>query len=196
MNAGLPSALDVARNPRAAFSALHRHPGTGGLAARLALLTILNGSLLAVLATGQLTFGLVLGLSSSWSLVVLLLQLLAAGALISLGGRRRALPLRAAISLFFLGHLPWSAWVLTICALSMVLPDRMLEVRMALLLAVPSGLWTLAIIVAFGREVLRLEQGEALVAALGHQAVVWGTSAVAVWWMSGGWARVPGLSGS
>lgn len=194
VNAGIPSALDVARSPRAAYAVLQQLDGTGGLAARLLLSAVLNATSLSLLSTGRLTLGLVLSLAACWS-VVLSLQALAAAALVVGAGHRRRLSVRAAVSLLFVGHAPWSIWTLAIAAFAMVLPARLLDVVPALLLAIPFALWSVVIIVAFCREVLRLPRSEALLATAAHQAIVWGVSGVTLWWVSGGWARLPGLAG-
>jgi hypothetical protein len=107
----------------------------------------------------------------TWSFAVIV-QLLAATALIASSTRRTA-SLLAALDLFFMGHAPWSLWLLAVSAWAAWLPHPLSMEYIVLATGALPAAWTAVIVCAFCREVLNDAPRLAVVRTLFHQALIW-----------------------
>lgn len=152
---------------------------------------LLIGALTAMSTTGRVTAGLVFTVALSWSFV-LAIQALAAAVIIALAPHRTVTVGRA-FELLFLGHVPWSLWMLA-ASFSLIVIKPFMSLTLLLTMAIP-GVWTMVILSAFCRRVL----GAGTVAAGGfavlHQAVIWSCFLNYVAFAAGGWARVLQVAG-
>jgi hypothetical protein len=155
--------------------------------APLLLSLVLIGSFAAILATRRVTFGLVVTTTASWSFA-LLLQAGAASVLIA-SSRRRSVSVRRGLELFFLGHAPWSLWMLAVMARVIVWnPETSLELLLASAV-LPIG-WTAVILSAFCQMVLGTTADGARLRTAVHQACIIGIILSYVAWAAGGWMRI------
>jgi hypothetical protein len=166
--------------PAATYRRLLAEPLRSGWRAvllRPAFVALVIGAFVTLTNSGQLYPTLLLGTALAWAWVPAL-QLLVATPLIALG-RRRPLPLSSALDLFFLGHAPWSLWLL-IAGASMMgdLPEALSTLRLGplLLSALLPIAWTTVLIWAFGRTVLGLPAWLALLGTLAYEALIWGAA--------------------
>jgi hypothetical protein len=185
----------LVRHPFAAYRALarsHRPTGIVALARRPLLVCLVLGVSIALAATGRASAGLVLGTALCWSFVPAVQ--LAALALV----RRRtrvARPLSSAADLFFMGHLPWSLWLLLVAGLAALTwpqgaagwpaPLHAAIALSALLPAFGSAVLTFA----FWREAAGLAHRRALKATAAYLALVWGFGLVYVALVAQYWPR-------
>jgi hypothetical protein len=111
-------------------------------------------------------------------------------------GRRRPIGLRAALDLFFVGHAPWSLWLLVMAGLlALALPYGIFvfpDLIPFLLTGVVPLVWTAVILFAFCRTVLGLGRSGAWIAVLLYEGVVWSIAVVYVGVTTQTWARWPG----
>jgi hypothetical protein len=152
-----------------------------------AFFMLLVGTLVAMIATRRVTMGLVLTIALSWS-ASLLVQAVAGAVIIASARERAVSPLRA-FELLFLGHAPWSLWMLGVTALAPAfqpyLPSRIVGASLVIPIA-----WTAVIVSAFCRTVLRTPKGGARRRTLLHQLVVWGIALGLLSLAVGGWAPI------
>jgi hypothetical protein len=144
---------------------------------RPAVFALVIGAFVTLTNSGQLYPSLLLGAAVGWAWVPLL-QLLVATPLIAIG-RRRPMPLSTALDLFFLGHAPWSLWLLVAGACLMRdLPEALATLRLGplLLSALLPIAWTNLLIWAFARNVLGLPAWLAALGTLAYQALIWGAA--------------------
>jgi hypothetical protein len=185
----LSSELRLALAPVATYRMLMRErTGSTWLAvlARPAFFMLLVGTLVAMIATRRVTIGLVLTIALSWSFS-LLVQAAAGGVIIASAPARAVGRLRA-FELLFLGHAPWSLWMLTVTALAVVFqPYRPLAMVGTLVIPVA---WTAVIVSAFCQTVLHTTKGGARRRTLLHQLIVWGGALGYVSFAVGGWATI------
>ena len=180
--------LEIAISPAATFERLAatRASGrAGALAGRLLLALAVIGTSVAVAATGRVSFELVGGIALSWSFA-LLVQLLAAAAIIVPARERGATALRA-FELWFQAHVPWSLWFVLPPLYFSLVGRRATETPLALAALVPIA-WTAVLLHAFARRVLRSRRAAAIV--LLHQGIVWGLTICYIAFAIGGWDRV------
>jgi len=142
---------------------------------RPALVALVVGALLALGNAGQLLPTLLLGSAISWSWVPAL-QLLIAAPLMAVA-RQRKVPLAAAVDLFFMGHLPWSLWMMALAAMLLArFPQGLngaFSFRALGATALVPALWTWVITFAFCRTVLALPRWLCVAWVLGYQALLW-----------------------
>jgi hypothetical protein len=165
--------------PRLAYRRLAAEPtapSLGVLVRRPALAALVIGGAVALTSTGGATARVLATTTICWSFVPGV-QLVVAAALIALR-RRPGLRLTSALDLFFAGQGPWLLWTLVVAAAALVAfrlgahsVPRLLYV---LALALVPLVWTWAIIVAFCREVLKLDGRRAIAWTLLYEAVIWG----------------------
>jgi hypothetical protein len=148
----------------------HRTSLAGALKRPL-LVAVVLGTAVSIYATRRVTLGLALSAILTWSFAVAV-QALAAAALVASSKRRRS-SLPSALDLFFLGHGPWSLWLIAAAAWSALLPrpDKMDTIVVASA-AVPIA-WTAVIVFAFCRTVLDDEPRTAVIRTLFHQSLIW-----------------------
>jgi hypothetical protein len=149
--------------------------GVAVVVRRPALVALVIGCFITLATTGQLTAALVASTTLCWSFVPLV-QLLAAAALITLG-RRRSIRLASALDLFFMGHAPWSLFLLGLAGVvGAKLPLGTAALRapgFVLLAAMVPLVWTWVITFAFCRRVLGLGAALAVAGTVAYQAAIW-----------------------
>jgi hypothetical protein len=178
---GLRDEIRAMWAPFAAYRDVLRRPlrvGWRALVTRPAWVALVIGAFVTLSNTGELLPTLWLGSLITWTWAPLL-QMAIATPLIVVGraiGGRRDLPLSSALDLFFLGHAPWSLWLMgTGALLATRLPDAALAGVLPILTAaiVPVA-WTMVILFAFFRTVLALSLWAAALLTLLYQAALWG----------------------
>jgi hypothetical protein len=185
LSAGLRLALAPARGFDGLVAARRDATWRAALAGpALSLATI--GVLVSIATTGRLTLELAATLAAAWSFAVLI-QVVAAVALIASSSRRQV-SRRRAFELLFLGHAPWSLWLLGATATALALDNVPLTPLAATMFA-PIA-WTIVITAAFGREVLGTGRRGAVVRAVAHQAIVWSLSLQVAALAAGSWGRL------
>jgi hypothetical protein len=168
----------------------HRKSLPGALKRPL-LVAIVLGMAVSIYATRRVTLGLALSAILTWSFAVAV-QALAAAALVMSSARRRS-SLPSALDLFFMGHGPWSLWLIAAAAWSALLPrpDKM-DMIVAASAVVPIA-WTAVIVFAFCRTVLHDEPRVAVIRTLFHQSLIWTFTAVYIAVVVQLWPRSVGL---
>lgn len=153
---------------------------------RPAIVALVAGGAISIGATGRATAPLVLSTTLCWSFA-LAWQLLAAAAVAGAPRTRLTFPQR--LDLFFVGHAPWSLWLLGAAAWSRLFPDNTDFYFLLHTVAVPAA-WTFLIVYGFGRGVLELTRRRALFRAALHQAIVWLFAFTYVAWAVALWPRI------
>jgi hypothetical protein len=146
--------------------------GWSSLLLRCVLIALMIGATIAIATTKRVTISLLLSLALCWSFVVVL-QLIAAAGLIA-SSRQRPLRLPAALDLFFLGHAPWSLWLLAIAAWSAFSPTGAHFTDWLMLTALVAFGWRSVIVFAFCRRVLQSSKRGAFLRAVLHQGLMIG----------------------
>jgi hypothetical protein len=171
--------LRVMLAPAASYRRLvEQPPATGARAVlrRPALVALVVAALVTLGNAGQLLPSLLVGSILSWSWVPAL-QLAIATPLIA-AARRRRVPLSAAIDLFFMGHLPWSLWLMALAGWLLVrFPQGIsggFPVRGLLATALAPVVWTWVLTAVYCRTVLALPRWACALWVLAYQAVLWG----------------------
>jgi hypothetical protein len=171
-------AVRVSSHAADAYADLSRGPAGGRFLELPILSALLLGVVFAVADSNRPSAGLVAGCAVAWSFVPALQ--IASVAATRLAFARGRLGLRRAIHLHFLGHLPWSLWLLLVAAVASATPPPH-EARLWKLIfataAVPF-LWSRVIGWQFFRRVYGLDGRGALLATLLHLVVVLGPIAV------------------
>ena len=183
--------LELALSPSSTYDVLV-HQRTAAPWWRVALRPVffatLFGALVTITATEHVTLALLFHIALSW-IIVIAWQAIAAAAVI-LPARRRLVSRRRAFELFFLGHVPWSLWLLATAALLAVAVEPNVPAVVVLLMwLVPVG-WTCVVIAAFCRSVLGQTGRAARKTTLVHQLVIWAGTLAYVWFAVGGWTPI------
>ena len=172
---GWSDAVRVSSHPASAYTELAREPEPDRFLELPLLAALLLGIVFAVADAGRPSLRLVAGCAVAWSFVPALQIASVAASLLAFARRRPSL--RRAIHLHFLGHLPWSLWVIALAAIaSATAPQHEADLWKLLFatVAVPF-LWSRAIGWHFFRRVYGLGQGGAVLASLFHLAIVLGS---------------------
>jgi hypothetical protein len=180
--------LALALAPAATYDALAHARTTGragALAGRLLLAVAVIGMGVAVAATGRVSVELLAGVGLSWSFAVAVQAL--AAAVIILPARARTVTVLRAFELWFQAHVPWSLWLLLPALYAAATGGRLNEGTIVLAALVPMA-WTVLLLRAFARRVLRARHVVVVIAA--HQLVVWGLTIGYIAFAIGGWDRV------
>jgi hypothetical protein len=166
--------LKVMFRPSAVYASLAAQPASTGRAIairRPALVALVIGTATAVSATERITFSLVASGTMCWSFVPALQMATAAYVLRSPG--RRDISMGRRLDLWFMGHGPWSLWLLSACALFVWPPDvGYLQLWIIAGGTVPA-VWTMTIASAFCRTVLGDSRQQARRRTALHQAITW-----------------------
>ncbi len=181
--------LRLALSPAATYDELLRERASSRwweVLSRPALYALLVGALFAMEATGRVTIALALTVAISWSFTVLIQA--AAGAVMIASAPQRPVSVGRAFELLFLGHAPWSLWLLA-TTLFRVVVQPFMPVSLLLSMLVPAA-WTVVILAAFCRTVLRMTPRGARIRVVVHQAIIWGGFLLYVMFAAGGAARV------
>jgi hypothetical protein len=157
---------------------------------RPAVVGVLMGTTVAIMATGHITAGLFATLILCWGFLVVL-QIIAALAVTVRSNRR--VGVASALDLLFVAHAPWSLWLLAaaIWTIASSWTGHLPQIYL-ITMAVPFA-WTLILLHAFCRIVLQCTQRAAIRRTIAHQAIVWGIGlllaslAVQLWPRMVGW---------
>ena len=144
--------------------------GWSSVFGRCLLIASIIGAAIAIATTKRITIGLLLSLTLCWSFAVVL-QFAAAAAL-GASSKRRNVSLAAAVDLIFLGHAPWSLWLIAMAMWSAFSPTGAHFTDGMMLTALIALGWRSAIIFAFCRRVLQASTTGALLRTALHQAVI------------------------
>jgi hypothetical protein len=182
----------VILHPGIAYAELAQEPGRGGLFKRPLAFALLLGVVIAISTSGRPTLGLVLGSAVAWSFVPLLH--VASVALVMLTFARHRLPIGRAVDLYFMGLLPWSAWLLGVAPVaSFIQPEHQAQVwGIVLFTALAPLVWANIVTLAFFRRALGLNGRRSAAALVLNVGIVWG-SVLAFFLVSGQlWLRLTG----
>lgn len=157
----------------------------------MALIALVIGSSVTVSSTERITLPLVLAGAIGWSLVPCL-QLLTG--LLLLRGSSHAVERSRALHRYFDTHWPWSLWILTAAALTLVPATRTFAVWILLTAGVPL-IWTVRLLFRYCREVLHLPAPLALRRVALHQAATCALALAYVNFAVALWPRVLGWLG-
>jgi hypothetical protein len=163
--------LRVMFGPSAAYAALAIEPAGGRWVAvrRPALVALITGTAFAILSTGRITISLAVSCAVCWSFVPALQ--LATAAAIMRPAQRGSLSTAQRLDLWFMGHAPWSLWMLlAVAGLTWSASVRQWMVIASVIVPV---VWTAAIAIAFCRTVLGDTRGGARRRVALHQALTW-----------------------
>jgi hypothetical protein len=179
--------LHVMAAPRRAYAEALRQPARGSWRAvrRPALVALFLGTGSAFSATGHVTIGLLVSGFVCWSFVPLLQM--ATAAAIMRSAATRSMPFGRRLDLWFMGHAPWSLWIVTAACILANAPGRWRVELPIVVSAVIPIVWTSIIATAFCRVVLGDRPGAARARTAVHQALTWTLAfayfayAVALW---------------
>lgn len=186
----MPLELRLALSPGQTFRRLVADDDRGGwrtTAGPIVFSALLLGVTVAASAARWVSLELVATTTLSFAFV-LLLQVIAASAVIFTARRRRVSVARA-LELFFRGHAPWTFWLFVASAAAIAFQGGFQVEALIITLPIP-GVWTGIIVAAFSRAVLGTGRGEAVVRAVVHQAIVWAMGLSYIAWAAGGWMRI------
>jgi hypothetical protein len=165
--------LFVMRAPLAAYRRLapDHQVSFAGAMRRPAVAAIAIGTAASILATERVTLTLVLTTTLCWSFIVVV-QLFAG--LVLIARSRSSIVARApALDLLFMGHGPWSLWLLAVAAWTAWFPRPESRELIVLGSAIVPWVWTVTILFSFCTIVMRASRREAIVGILLHQFIVW-----------------------
>jgi len=163
-------AVRVSLHPRGAYADLALAPEPHRFLELPCLGALLLGVVFAVADSDRPSLRLVLGCAVAWSFVPALQIGAVCATFFAFAGRRVALG--RAIHLHFLGHLPWSLWLLAIATIaSAIAAEREGSLWKILATAAVPFLWSRVIGWHFFRRVYGLGRGGALVASFLHLAI-------------------------
>jgi hypothetical protein len=152
--------------------------GAGVLLPRPALVALIIGAFVTLSNAGELFPTLLLGSTVAFAWVPALQMAVAAGLMLLFGvARVNGRPFASTLDLFFVGHGPWSLWLLGVTAVMMAELPLGLEsaagMRLVALTAVVPIAWTSVILFVFSRSVLALSVVPALGFTLLYEAIIW-----------------------
>lgn len=168
----------------AAYAPAHTRSGVWVALRRPLFVALLMGVTIAMSATHTVAAPVVVSVTICWAVAVVI-QLVTA--LIVVGpSSRRAVPLSRALDLFFLGHAPWSLWLLVVGGMATWTPDLVNTVTVVVTMLLAAALTT-RIVGAFSVVVLGTSRGAAVRRAALHHTITWiaiimlVAAAVALW---------------
>lgn len=160
---------------------------------RPALVALIIGTAVTMSSARRAPFGLVLMGIACWSFVPIVQWLI--GAIVIGRARGRRLSMLRCLELLFIGHLPWSLWLLAMVGLETFTLLRIGRTTEVLSLVVPA-VWTTMIVFAFCRTALDCTPARARLLTAAHQTMTWATFFTYVVLFSGTWARLLALVGA
>ena len=192
----LPLDLRLALSPLETYRQLMAEPVRGTWPRALerpALVAVIIGIAVTISSAQQVPLSLVLMGIVCWSFVPIVQWLIGAFVVSRVRGRPKSMP--RCIELLFIGHVPWSLWVLAITGLSAFTQvPQPLGVQVAALL-IP-GVWTAFIVSAFCQTALGCTKARARRLTAVHQTMTAVVFFTYVFLASGFWARVLALVGA
>ena len=155
---------------------------------RLALILLVIGIAVPIMAVQRVTIGLVATTALSWSFV-LAIQV-GVGALVIASVPARGVGMSAALNLWFAAHLPYSLWMLAVSVL--MATSREASAGLLIASAIVPSTWTFGLVSVFCRVVLQTSRGGARWRAFAHQLLIWTIALSYVALAAGGWFQVLG----
>jgi hypothetical protein len=187
----LSTDLKLALSPTSTYRALvdERTKATWWqMTLRPAFSLTLFGSLLTITATGHVTIPLLFHVGLSW--IILLVWQAVAAAVVILTAPRRKVSRARAFELFFVGHAPWSLFILAMTALGTTIPPNSVSPLIVTSAGLVPVAWTSMTVSSFCQTVLGLGRAEARRRTAFHQLVVWGGALAFLWYAVGGWTPI------
>lgn len=182
--------LRVMLSPSSAYRALAPQAAGTTLRAALArpvLVAVVIGCALAISATGRITIGLALSSILCWSFAPAL-QILTGARMLT--PRTGDLGTAARMDLWFMGHAPWSLWMLASAAIFTWSPGATrIEVFVVASALIPA-VWTGIITCAFCRVVQQAPVRSAVRRAIAHQAVTLAVVVAYLFLVARPWVRL------
>ena len=192
----LPLDLRLALSPLETYRQLIARPVRGTWPRALerpALVAIIIGTAVTVSSARRVPLGLVLMAIVCWSFVPIVQWLI--GVFVISRARGRAMSMPRCIELLFLGHLPWSLWVLVMTGLSAFTRVPQPLAAQVLGLLVP-GVWTAFIVSAFCQTALGCTKARAHRLTAIHQTMTFVVFFTYVFLVSGFLVRILALVGA
>jgi hypothetical protein len=141
--------------------------GWAAVLQRMAVGALVLGTVISLVSTGTATLQTVVSAGSYW-LIVPLIQLALAYLLVVTASQRRVSIARG-VELMWIGHLPWTLWLLAVSVLLALNADLTLVMATTALVA---SAWRGVIVCALCRVVLGFPPRNAVMRAVLHQAAV------------------------
>jgi hypothetical protein len=194
--------LHVMAAPSRAYAEALQFPPRGGrLAAgqvglalgRPALVALVLGTGSSFASTGHLTFGLLLSGFVCWSFVPILQ--VATAAAIMRSPASSSLSLARRLDLWFMGHAPWSLWIVAATFTIGTAPTGWRVDFFLIATSLISIAWTAVIAVAFCRVVLGDSRVTAIARTALHQAITWTILFLYIGWAVALWPRLVAFAG-
>jgi hypothetical protein len=182
--------------PRDTYAEALHAPGDESVwaaARRPCLVALIQGVAISMAATESVALPVVASVTAYWAPAVLV-QVVAALVLIHSGPRpARHVPLARALDLFFLGHAPWSLWLLLSAGVMVLAPSvSMLRWIVMAGMIVPAAA-TARIVAAFSQVVLGCTRRESVRRTILHQALTLGVLVVYIAITTQLWTRAVAL---
>jgi hypothetical protein len=155
---------------------------------RPAVVLLIVGVVVPVMALQRVTIGVVATAALSWSFVLAIQSLTGAAVIASVPAR--SIDATRALDLWFAGHLPFSLWLLVTAG--WVAMSASMSMEVLVLSAVVPSVWTAIIVSAFCRTVLGTTRNGGRWRAAGHSMATWGVGLSYIAWAVGGWFRLLG----
>jgi hypothetical protein len=185
----LSTEVHVAFAPDSTYRALaadHAPVGLWRMLRRPALVALVIGTAVPIMAVQRVTLGLIAASIASFGFVVAIQA--AVGATIIASARSRRVTISRGLDLWFAGHFPYSVCLLLAAAGFAALPAASLDL-LIVLAAVPAA-WTAVIVAAFCRQALGTSGAGARWRAAAHFLVIWGIGFELVALSAGGWFQI------
>lgn len=185
--------LQVLLSPARAYREYARGAAPAGLSVALRrplLVALIQGVAISMTATGSVALPLAASVTAYWSAAVMI-QVIAALSFILSGPIR--VPLPRALDLFFLGHGPWSLWLLLFAGVMTFAPAAGWLRWIALAGLVLPAVLTARIVAAFGEVVLGCTRRESVRRTVLHQALTVGVFVIYIAVSIQLWPRMAGL---
>jgi hypothetical protein len=160
---------------------------------RPALVALVLGTGTTFSATGHVTLALLVSGFVCWSLVTLIQMMTAA---IIMRSRASHLGLAQRLDLWFMGHAPWSLWIVAVTLLMGAAPSGARIERVLMLSALVPAVWTAVIGAAFCRVVLKDSRRAAVARTALHQAITWTIALVYIALAVALWSRLVAMAGA
>ncbi len=192
----LPLDLRVALSPFETYRELVAEPVRGSwrrALERAALVAVIVGTAVTMSSARRVPLGLVAMGIVCWSFVPLIQWVIGMVVISRATGRPLSMP--RCLELLFLGHLPWSLWIMARVGVSALTPFVISRAVELASLVVPA-VWTSIIVFAFCRAVLGCAVPRARALTVTHQMLTWTTVFAYAFFFSGVWARMLALIGA
>ena len=157
------------------------------LLVRIFTAPVIAGIAAGVSATNRVSWSLFLSGLVCWSFVCAVQCL---NAFLLIGRHGKEIGYLRALELFFHGHAAWSLWLIASGLYLFAVPEPARREHLLLLTTVVPIAWTFVITVSYAREVLHLNDQQAIVRAIVHQSLSVLTIALYVIWAVQLWPRI------